>query len=181
MTTLYRLWADGFDDKCMRCALAKSRRRVVPGEGPLPARICLVGEAPGAREDLEGRPFVGASGRALRALLEEVGVSRVWITNTYKCRPYQNRIAYARGSPCPDLWLKAELRYLRPRVIVALGRTAASWFLPGLTRLAEAMNQAHTWERSLLLVTYHPAARTARAIPHIRDTLERARAAVIEG
>ena len=73
---------------CTRCELHRSRTEAVPGEGPTHAEIMLIGEGPGASEDKQGRPFVGASGKFLDQLLEQAGVTRsdVWITNVVKCR-----------------------------------------------------------------------------------------------
>src|SRR5690349_7285657 len=83
---------------CTLCELHRSRTEAVPGEGPRRAEIMLIGEGPGASEDKQGRPFVGASGKFLNQLLEEAGVTRadVFITNVVKCRPPGNR------DPLPD-------------------------------------------------------------------------------
>ncbi|MCK5554445.1 MAG: uracil-DNA glycosylase, partial [Deltaproteobacteria bacterium] len=79
---------------CTRCDLHKSRRRAVPGEGSERARIMLVGEAPGREENIQGRPFVGRSGRILNEILKEAGLKRedLFITSVVKCRPSQNRV-----------------------------------------------------------------------------------------
>jgi uracil-DNA glycosylase family 4 len=105
----------------------------VPGEGSPTAEVMFVGEAPGAREDKEGRPFVGAAGRLLAELLASIGLERedVFITNVLKARPPDNR------DPRPDEvahswpWLEAQLDIIRPRLVVPLGRHALNRFVPG--------------------------------------------------
>ena len=83
---------------CTKCDLHKSRKKAVPGEGPVHAEIMFIGEGPGFHENEQGRPFVGASGKFLDELLAQAGVTRadVWITNVVKCRPPNNR------DPLPD-------------------------------------------------------------------------------
>jgi DNA polymerase len=113
--------------KCTRCKLHLARKRVVPGEGPLNASIMMIGEAPGEREDEEGRPFVGAAGQLLTKLLNSVGIRRedVYITNIVKCRPPNNR------DPEPDEidacrpYLVTQILIVRPKVIICLGRHSA--------------------------------------------------------
>lgn len=121
---------------CTACHLSKTRTNVVPGNGtdPAQATLVLVGEAPGADEDREGVPFVGKAGQLLRGIMfDGMGLDqrRVFFTNTYMCRPPANKIALAKGSPCPSIWLTGELQNLPSKqVIVALGRTALSFFRP---------------------------------------------------
>lgn len=112
---------------CERCPqLVESRTQVVFGSGPADAKLMLVGEAPGASEDREGLPFVGASGRLLDSLLEGIGLAReqVFIANVLKCRPPENR------DPRPDEvsncspWLERQLELVDPAVVVTLGNFA---------------------------------------------------------
>ena len=112
--------------------------RMVPGEGNPAARIMLVGEAPGATEDAQGRPFVGRAGRLLDELLLEAGLERsdVWITNVVKARPPKNRDPKAGEVAHCMPWLQAEVALIRPRVIVPLGRHALKHFAPS-ARIAD--------------------------------------------
>lgn len=145
---------------CTRCALAQGRSRTVPGEGDPRARLMLVGEGPGATEDATGRPFVGQAGQLLDKILEAIECPRhtVYIANIVKCRPPQNR------KPLPDEvqachpFLQRQIALVRPRVLVALGGTAAEGLLGVKKSLGELRNKVHRWNGIPLVVTYHPAA-----------------------
>jgi DNA polymerase len=150
---------------CVACPeLAASRTQVVPGVAPPGTDVLLVGEAPGAQEDETGVPFVGRSGRLLDGLLGEAGLRRdqVAVANVLKCRPPANRkprrAEVARCRP----WLDRQLDLLDPVVVVALGGTAAEWFVGPGARIAALRDQGrvtpllHGGRR--LLVTYHPSA-----------------------
>ncbi len=116
---------------CRKCDLHKTRKNPVPGEGSKSAKIMFVGEAPGAVEDETGRPFVGPAGRLLTETMERLGLRRseVYITNVLKCRPPENRDPREDEIEKCSPYLEAQIRLLKPRVVVALGRYAASWFL----------------------------------------------------
>ncbi len=145
---------------CTRCALSAGRTHTVPGEGSPTARLLCVGEGPGEREDKTGRPFVGRAGELLTEILAAIELPReqVFIANVVKCRPPQNR------KPLPDEvsecmpYLKAQIRLLRPAVILALGATAASALLGARRSLGDLRNQVHRYDGIPLVVTYHPAA-----------------------
>ena len=150
--------------RCERCPLYLTRTQAVPGTGPASARIMLVGEAPGRREDLTGRPFVGAAGKFLDELLASVGLSRedVYITNVVKSRPVagaapgRNRTpASAEIAACTP-WLEAQLRLLRPKVIVTLGRIALEYFLPD-RKIADVHGRSIARGGMTILPLYHPA------------------------
>ena len=142
------------------CELCAHRINAVPGEGNPHARLMLVGEGPGAREDATGRPFVGSAGKLLDGILEAIDVPRntVYITNVVKCRPPQNR------KPLPDEiaaclpYLHRQLELIRPKVILALGSTAGKALLGVRKSLGELRSQVHTFNGIPLVVTYHPAA-----------------------
>ncbi|HJP57597.1 MAG TPA: uracil-DNA glycosylase [Gemmatimonadales bacterium] len=140
--------------------LCPKRTNAVPGEGNPRARLVLVGEAPGATEDATGRPFVGAAGALLDSILEAIELPRkdVFITNTVKCRPPQNRkpLPDEIASCIPYLW--RQLAIIRPSVIVALGSTAAESLLGVKKSLSELRNKVHSYNGIPLVVTYHPAA-----------------------
>src|SRR5213593_2187552 len=109
---------------CTKCELHKNRKKAVPGEGPIDAKIMFVGEGPGLNEDEQGRPFVGAAGKLLTELLGSIGLSRsnVFITNIVKCRPPNNRPPRKTEiETCVSLYLQPQIRIINPRVIVPLG------------------------------------------------------------
>ena len=145
--------------QCVKCRLCKERKSVVFGEGSLEARVVFVGEGPGKEEDLQGRPFVGAAGRLLTQLLKEAGLKReeVYIANVVKCRPPGNR------PPEPDEvaacfpYLEAQLTTIKPKVICALGRTAANTLLGTLAPMGSLRGQIFSWKEIPLVITFHPA------------------------
>jgi uracil-DNA glycosylase len=142
------------------CGLCPGRINAVPGEGNPSARLFLVGEGPGATEDAQGRPFVGQAGNLLNGILEAIEIPRqtVYITNIVKCRPPQNR------KPLPDEiaacipYLHRQLEIIKPKVILALGSTAAEAMLGVRKSLGELRGKVHTYNGIPLIVTYHPAA-----------------------
>src|SRR5437879_3368506 len=145
---------------CTLCRLHEGREHAVPGEGPNDAKLFLVGEAPGRHEDEQGRPFVGAAGKVLDAILENAGLSRrdAFITNVVKCRPPQNR------KPRPDEiaacrpYLVAQIRAVRPAVLVPLGDTAVTSLAGPAADFAAARRRSARFERTPVIATYHPAA-----------------------
>jgi uracil-DNA glycosylase len=142
----------GFEP-CESCAT------FVPGEGSADARVVFVGEAPGANEDREGRPFVGAAGRFLDTLLVEAGLARseIFITNVLKSRPPGNRDPRADEVAHSWPWLEAQLEVIEPDVIVPLGRHALARFDP-LVKIADVHGRPHTAGSRDLFPLYHPAA-----------------------
>lgn len=145
---------------CTRCPLCESRTHGVPGEGHAAARLMLIGEGPGAREDATGRPFVGPAGKLLDEILAAIDISRqsVFIANIVKCRPPQNR------KPLPDEaaaclpYLHRQITLIAPKVIVALGGTAAEGLLGIRKSLGDLRGAVHAFGGIPLIVTYHPAA-----------------------
>lgn len=146
--------------QCQRCRLCQTRTYTVPGEGNPQARLMVIGEGPGEQEDLTGRPFVGRAGELLDRMLLAIGEPReqVYIANVVKCRPPANR------APLPDEreacfpWLQRQITLVRPKVILALGGTAAETLLGVKKTLGELRLKVHRWEDFPLVVTYHPAA-----------------------
>ena len=148
---------------CLACTeLSATRRTVVVGDVPAGRPlVALVGEAPGATEDETGRPFVGRSGALLDQLLGEAGLDRgqAAVLNVVKCRPPANRTPRPGEVARCSGWLRRQLELLDPPAIVALGLSAAKWFLGPRTVLARAREHGPVpWEGRGLYVTYHPSA-----------------------
>lgn len=170
------------DQDCRRCALWQGRRRVVPPSGDPRSKVVLVGEAPGEREDLLGRPFVGRAGRTLDRLMQDVGLERdeVLITNTVKCRPPGNRRPTEGEVRACRPYLEEELE--GKAFVLALGLSAAEGLLGRKVRLKEEANQEFEvpmGEGTIkVMVTYHPSACIYRpqAKEVLREALRAARA-----
>ena len=149
---------------CLRCRLAESRTQAVPGHGAADAPMVLVGEAPGAREDATGLPFQGAAGRFLDGVLTDLGVPRprLFITSVNKCRPPRNRVPRADEQAACRGYVDRQLALIRPRVILAMGTTAALALHPEATRGARLADlrglPAPLGPERVLLVSGHPAA-----------------------
>ena len=148
---------------CLACPeLAAARRHVVVGDVPATGRprFALVGEAPGAQEDESGRPFVGRSGALLDQLLAEAGLDRAQaaVLNVVKCRPPGNRTPKSAEVARCSGWLRRQLELLDPPVVVALGLSAAKWFLGPRTVLAAVRGAPHDVGGRAVWATYHPSA-----------------------
>lgn len=145
---------------CQKCPLGATRTNFVFGVGNPEADLVLVGEAPGADEDLKGEPFVGRAGQLLNKILEAINFKReeVYICNILKCRPPNNR------EPLPDevtqcephLWKQLEI--IKPKLILCLGRVAAQVLLKTNDSLTKLRGTMHDYHGIKLMVTYHPAA-----------------------
>jgi len=145
---------------CTRCPLHATRTNAVPGEGPADARLVVVGEGPGANEDELGRPFVGRAGKLLDDILAAIGCPRetVYIANVVKSRPPNNRKPQGDEIEACLPFLYRQLEIIRPRVILAMGATAAESLLAARGSLASLRNKVHVFRGIPLIVTYHPAA-----------------------
>lgn len=145
---------------CVQCPLHASRTQAVPGEGPPSARVMLIGEAPGREEDRRGQPFMGAAGRFLDEVLAGSGVDRsvLFITNTVKCRPENNRTPRkGEVDTCTALYLFEQIELVNPALIMLLGGVAAKKLL-GVRSVNEARGQRIVHNGRTYLVGYHPAA-----------------------
>jgi DNA polymerase len=145
---------------CTKCELYKGRTHAVPGEGPTHAEIMLVGEGPGATEDKQGRPFVGASGRFLNELLAQAGVTRedVWITNVVKCRPPGNRDPQLDEiETCTSNYLENQIKIVNPSIIVTLGRHSLSRFIQN-AKITQIHGQMQKIGKRFIIPMFHPAA-----------------------
>jgi len=116
--------------ECQKCGLYREAQKAVPGSGNVNADIVFIGEAPGAREDATGIPFVGRAGRLLDFLLSEIGLDRedVWIGNVIKHRPPNNRDPTTAEISACESYLTVQLRVIKPKLIVTLGRFAMYYF-----------------------------------------------------
>lgn len=145
--------------RCTRCSLHATRKNAVPGEGPVDAQVFFVGEAPGAIEDEQGRPFVGRSGVLLTELINEIGLSRgeVFITSVLKSRPPSNRPPYAWEIGACRPYLDRQLEIVNPRVTVLLGAVAITSII-GPWKVSEAHGRFYECDGRTFFMTYHPAA-----------------------
>jgi len=149
---------------CERCALAKTRTKVVFGSGNANAELMFVGEAPGANEDRQGLPFVGQAGKLLESLLEGIGLGRgdVFICNVLKCRPPGNRDPRPEEITACRGFLERQLQLVRPTVVCTLGNFATRLLRDdpaGISRVHGQIERRAVGGLSVLLVpTYHPAA-----------------------
>jgi DNA polymerase len=145
---------------CQRCRLAGGRKTIVFGQGNPNAELMFIGEAPGADEDAQGLAFVGRAGQLLTDIIEKgmkLRRSDVWIGNILKCRPPQNR------NPEPDEvlscqpFLEAQIRAIRPKVLVGLGKFGAQWLLKTAAPITRLRGRLGEYEGIPVMPTYHPA------------------------
>ncbi len=149
---------------CTLCELCQGRTHAVPGEGPANAAIMLIGEGPGAQEDMQGRPFVGVSGRFMAETLAQVGIHRqdVFITNVVKCRPPGNRDPLPDEiETCTQVYLDLQIALIQPKIIVTLGRFSLGHFLPEAS-ISRIHGQPHHVGEVIVYPMFHPAAALRR-------------------
>jgi uracil-DNA glycosylase len=145
---------------CTDCPLHAARRQTVFGVGDEHADWLFVGEGPGAEEDARGEPFVGQAGRLLDNMLAAIGLKRghdVYIANVLKCRPPGNRVPEALEAARCEPYLLRQIQLIEPKLIVALGKTAASNLLHTDASIGSLRARLHQFRGTPLLVTYHPA------------------------
>jgi uracil-DNA glycosylase family 4 len=166
--------------RCTRCDLHLSRTHAVPGEGPLRARVFLIGEGPGREEDRRGLPFVGRAGTVLDGLLASIGLRRqeVFITSVVKCRPPDNRAPTREESRTCRSYLVRQLALVDPEVIVPMGQWAV-WDLLELLEMEDrpirevhgkTLSVTRDGKKRIIHPTYHPAVVTHN--PKMRKPLE---------
>ena len=145
---------------CHLCQLYQSRHNIVFGVGNPRARVMFIGEAPGRNEDLQGEPFVGRGGKLLDDMLAMIGLdrSRIYITNSVKCRPPQNRDPLPAESEACMPWLREQFRLLRPKIVVCLGRIAAQRMIRSDFSVTKEHGQFIEKNGILFMGTFHPAA-----------------------
>jgi uracil-DNA glycosylase family 4 len=166
---------------CTRCELSVGRKKTVPGAGSATPKLLLIGEAPGAKEDMLGLPFVGQAGSILDRLLAHVALERsdVFITNIVKCRPTEtvNGRRRNREPREPEIlachpYLNEQLAILLPRVIVTVGKFATNAIL--CTSLPISSARQHVWKRGggVVVPTFHPAVAIYRGDEGWNDLIE---------
>jgi len=144
---------------CPLCDLSRTRKRVVPGEGPVDAEVMFIGEGPGFNEDQQGRPFIGPAGRLLNELLASIGLERnqVYITNVVKCRPPNNRDPMPQEIAACAPYLERQLALIKPKVVVTLGRYSMAKFFPGAS-ITKIHGQPKRIGATFYFPMFHPAA-----------------------
>lgn len=145
---------------CKRCTeLCDSRTQTVFGDGKIGAEVCFVGEAPGADEDAQGLPFVGAAGQLLNKIIAACGFQReeVYICNILKCRPPNNRTPLANEAANCQPFLDRQLELVAPKYIVALGGCAATNLLQTTLSIGKLRGRLQNYKGIPVVVTYHPA------------------------
>jgi DNA polymerase len=144
---------------CRRCSLGSRRHRLVFGEGNPHAELVFVGEAPGADEDAQGRPFVGRAGQLLTRIIAAMGLKReeVYICNILKCRPPGNRNPQPEEITACEPFLIRQIEAIRPRVLCALGGFAAHTLLKSEAPITVLRGRFQAYQGIPLMPTYHPA------------------------
>lgn len=151
---------------CRRCDLWRTRTQVVFGEGNPQATLMLVGEGPGEVEDREGHPFVGRAGQLLGRVLAKLGLSRddIWLSNLVRSRPVAqqggrkvNRPPLAPEVAACKVWMDAEIKLVRPKVVVCLGAVPASYLIHKNFKINAERGQVFSIDSEHRLATFHPA------------------------
>ena len=145
---------------CRACGLCETRTNVVFGVGDPHAEVLFVGEAPGEREDALGEPFVGKAGQLLDDMLAMIGLdrSRIYITNSIKCRPPQNRDPLNTEKDACAPFLQRQLELMQPKIIVCLGRVSAMEMIKPDFKITQEHGQFFEKNGVLMTALYHPAA-----------------------
>ncbi len=145
---------------CKNCGLHATRTQAVPGVGPCPANVMIVGEAPGFNEDRQGEPFVGAAGKLLDTLLGRISLSRsdVYITNVLKCRPPMNRDPMPNEVEACSPYLKQQLELVKPKLVLILGRHALERLMPGQGSISRIHGSLIRRADVAYVPLFHPAA-----------------------
>jgi uracil-DNA glycosylase family 4 len=145
---------------CIKCPLHENRTKVVFGEGPKNAKIMLVGEAPGKKEDETGRPFIGSAGKILSEIINEAGMDRsdIYITSIVKCRPENNRKPKKpEYTTCIDLYLSKQIELIDPDILGLLGNSAI-YALIGKKNIKQIHGNTYEVNGRKYMALFHPAA-----------------------
>ena len=145
---------------CRACGLGESRTHLVFGVGNEQADLMFIGEGPGEQEDLQGVPFVGPAGKLLDSMLEMIDLDRsiVYIANIVKCRPPHNRDPLPQEMQACRPWLERQIELIDPRLIVCLGRIAATTLIRADFRITREHGQWFNFGDRRILATFHPSA-----------------------
>jgi len=170
--------------QCRNCSLCEDRTQVVFGDGNENAEILFIGEGPGEQEDLEGRPFVGRSGKLLDDMFTMIGLDRtkIYIANIVKCRPPKNRDPLGIEQEACIGWLRKQTSIIKPKIIVCLGRIAAQKIIKEDYKITQEHGQWFQKNNFLLTATFHPAAllRDPRKRPETFEDFESIRKKIEE-
>jgi len=161
VTTAYNMdELDGEVRRCTACPLSRKRKNAVPGEGNVQAGIVFVGEAPGAKEDAQGRPFVGSAGKLLSQLLKKNGLLReqVFITNTVKCRPPGNRPPKRQEMNACRPFLERQLHIIKPKIVCTLGNSPLRTLVGAGLNISDVHGKSTDAGGYRFLPLFHPAA-----------------------
>jgi DNA polymerase len=144
---------------CKLCPLHKSRKNAVPGEGSSKAKLMLIGEAPGSKEDEQGRPFVGRAGKIFDEFLKVANLDRkdLFITSVVKCRPPDNRIPTLEEIKACNPYLRRQIEAMNPKIICLLGNIALQTFFKKAS-VGKLRGKAVEKDDQIYFCTYHPAA-----------------------
>ena len=146
-------------ENCKACELYKTKKRYVFGDGNPYASLMFIGEAPGASEDEQGKPFVGRAGQLLNELLKEIGIARkdVYIANCLKCRPPNNRDPFDYELKACRPFLDRQIELIKPKVIITLGRFALMQILGNDKKITQTRGLVFDKKTYSVIPTYHPA------------------------
>lgn len=160
---MYNSWKELKTDcmQCGKCELSETRTNLVFGYGNENAEVMFIGEGPGEQEDIQGKPFVGRSGKLLDMYLEHIGLSReknIYIANMVKCRPPKNRDPRPEEQDTCIFWLREQVRLMRPKIIVCLGRISAQRLISSDFKVTQQHGEFINKNGTLMMGTFHPAA-----------------------
>lgn len=169
---------------CRACGLCETRTQVVFGVGNPDAEVLFIGEAPGANEDLQGEPFVGRGGKLLDEMLAMIGLdrSKIYISNSVKCRPPENRDPLNTEKDACRGFLRRQVQLMRPKIIVCLGRISAMELIKEDFKITREHGQFFDRNGTLMMALYHPAAllRDPHKKPETFEDLKRLQAKIME-
>ena len=170
--------------RCRACALSATRKNVVFGVGNTEAEVLFIGEAPGANEDIQGEPFVGRGGKLLDDMLAMIGLdrTRIYITNSVKCRPPENRDPLNTEKDACHGYLARQLALMKPKIIVCLGRISAMELIKPDFKITQEHGRFFEKDGCLMMALYHPAAllRDPNKKPETFEDLKRLQAKIRE-
>lgn len=152
---------------CTKCKLAMTRNKAVPGEGLIKSPVMFIGEAPGADEDDQGRPFVGRAGQLMTKMLQSVNINRedIYITNVVKCRPPENRLPEDDEIKACYPYLESQVALVNPKIIVTVGATATRAVLKDYvdfskadTGITKMRGKSFNWDAGIVVIPiFHPS------------------------